>query len=275
MKTYYDILEVSPEASLKEITKAYYQLAAKCHPDKVQHLDHELQKLAAEKMKNLNLAYQVLKDAPKRSQYDHQLQELKKRLEREELVQPAKPPVPAPPQPRPSPPQPPRKTEPAQQDLFKDAALGRLDEFFSRSALPLKSKAQIFHPFDRIFEGKKGLTHFLVLTRIEERISPAVFTQTQTNTPAVLDKIIKGWNPLQKNHSLICLIGWGFQDLGELKLLIQKTNRLRKENGAHKGQGALWALLDFTTGQMFAPELKEAIPSLFMILQELSKQVKY
>jgi DnaJ like chaperone protein len=57
----YKILEVSPDATDVEIKKAYRKMATKYHPDKVSHLGEELQKLAEEKFKSVNDAYEAVK----------------------------------------------------------------------------------------------------------------------------------------------------------------------------------------------------------------------
>ncbi len=64
-KTYYDILGVSKDAPQDEIRKAYLKLAKKYHPDKTGG-----DKAAEEKLKEINNAYQVLKDPDKRKEYD-------------------------------------------------------------------------------------------------------------------------------------------------------------------------------------------------------------
>ena len=58
----YKILEVSPSATDDEIKKAYRKMAVKYHPDKVQHLGKDFQKMAEEKFKILNDAYQKVKE---------------------------------------------------------------------------------------------------------------------------------------------------------------------------------------------------------------------
>ena len=55
----YEILGVSPNASDAEVKKAYYELAKKYHPDNCQN--EELRELAAEKMKEVNKAYETIK----------------------------------------------------------------------------------------------------------------------------------------------------------------------------------------------------------------------
>ncbi len=57
----YKILELSPNASIDEIKKAYRKMAIKYHPDKVSHLGEEYKKAAEEKFQKLNEAYESLK----------------------------------------------------------------------------------------------------------------------------------------------------------------------------------------------------------------------
>jgi curved DNA-binding protein CbpA len=65
-KNYYDLLGVSPHSSLGEIKKAYRSLAKKYHPD------GNLQngKWEEDKFKEINLAYDTLRDSTKRKQYN-------------------------------------------------------------------------------------------------------------------------------------------------------------------------------------------------------------
>ncbi|OGQ98431.1 MAG: molecular chaperone DnaJ [Deltaproteobacteria bacterium RIFOXYD12_FULL_55_16] len=58
---YYEILGLAPGASAEEIKSAYRKLSMQCHPDKVAHLGEEFRRVAEEKMKELNEAYQHLK----------------------------------------------------------------------------------------------------------------------------------------------------------------------------------------------------------------------
>lgn len=61
---YYETLGVKRDASADEIKKAYRKLARKFHPDVNKN------KNAEDKVKQLNEAYEVLKDAEKRKRYD-------------------------------------------------------------------------------------------------------------------------------------------------------------------------------------------------------------
>jgi curved DNA-binding protein len=63
-KDYYDILGVKPDADAKDIKTAYRKLARKYHPDMNPEAGAE------DKFKEVAEAYEVLKDAGKRAEYD-------------------------------------------------------------------------------------------------------------------------------------------------------------------------------------------------------------
>lgn len=63
-KDYYDILGVSRDASREDIQRAYRKLARKFHPDLNKDAGSD------EKFKEINEAYEVLKDPAKREKYD-------------------------------------------------------------------------------------------------------------------------------------------------------------------------------------------------------------
>ncbi len=57
----YQTLGVAPGAGPDEIRQAYRQLAAQYHPDKAAHLGEELRRLAEEKFKAIQAAYDALR----------------------------------------------------------------------------------------------------------------------------------------------------------------------------------------------------------------------
>jgi len=58
---YFAILGLAPDAGFAEIKAAYRKLSMQYHPDKVGHLGEEFKKVAEEKMKEINNAYEYLK----------------------------------------------------------------------------------------------------------------------------------------------------------------------------------------------------------------------
>lgn len=77
MKDLYRILEVDRKASIDVIEKAYKVLAKKYHPDL--QSTQESKKVAEEKIKKINEAYEILKDNEKRKKYDLELEQEEKR----------------------------------------------------------------------------------------------------------------------------------------------------------------------------------------------------
>lgn len=73
MKTYYDILGVTPQATADEIKHAFRREISRYHPDKVQHLGAEFRELAAARAADLTRAYGVLVSADSRAAYDQSL----------------------------------------------------------------------------------------------------------------------------------------------------------------------------------------------------------
>ena len=63
-KDYYEILGVPRSASADEIRKAYRKLAKKYHPDVSKEKDADV------RYREINEAYEVLKDPDKRGRYD-------------------------------------------------------------------------------------------------------------------------------------------------------------------------------------------------------------
>lgn len=74
--TYYQILEVSEEATPKEITRAYKMKALKYHPDKAL-LNHLTVEKANELFLQISKAFEVLSNANARAEYDRKLAETK------------------------------------------------------------------------------------------------------------------------------------------------------------------------------------------------------
>jgi DnaJ-class molecular chaperone len=68
MKDYYAILEILPDASPKQMREQYHFLVHAWHPDKFPNPDQKAK--AQEKTKEINEAYEVLRNPAKRAEYD-------------------------------------------------------------------------------------------------------------------------------------------------------------------------------------------------------------
>lgn len=78
MKDYYELLEVSKNASEETIKKVFRMLIKKNHPDL---FEGEEKIKAEEKVKELNEAYEVVINKEKRKEYDAQLEEYNRKSE--------------------------------------------------------------------------------------------------------------------------------------------------------------------------------------------------
>lgn len=84
-KNYYEILEVEPDASEKEIKQAYYRLARELHPDKAEN--ERKRKKHEAIFADVSKAYNILKDKRRRAEYD---KNLKKKVFRKKSQEPEK-----------------------------------------------------------------------------------------------------------------------------------------------------------------------------------------
>jgi len=75
--TYYDVLEVPANAPAQRIKESYHVLASIWHPDRFPHGSKQYQ-LATRKLREINAAYEVLKDPKSRSEYDRRLVEARR-----------------------------------------------------------------------------------------------------------------------------------------------------------------------------------------------------
>jgi DnaJ-class molecular chaperone len=75
MNNYYQVLGVAPGAGQEEIKKAFRRMASLYHPDHNPQNPGE----AEEKFKEINQAYEVLRDGARRRQYDRLIQRRRQR----------------------------------------------------------------------------------------------------------------------------------------------------------------------------------------------------
>ncbi len=78
-ESYYDILEVPASARPDEIKKSFHDLARQYHPDTNSKSTERVKKLAEDKFKQINEAYNVLNDPKKRKLYDSKLKDFELR----------------------------------------------------------------------------------------------------------------------------------------------------------------------------------------------------
>ena len=74
-KNFYKILGVTQDATEAEIKKGYRKLALKYHPDRQAGKSEAEKKKSEDTFRDVNLAYEVLSDPPKRRRYDDGVEE--------------------------------------------------------------------------------------------------------------------------------------------------------------------------------------------------------
>ena len=114
MKNYYQILEVEPDASEQKIREQYMFLVQAWHPDKFSKADQKAR--AEERIKEINAAYDMLRDPGRRAEYDQSLQSSKKKNARQAV--PPRQPSPTPVGSRPTPASPMIKKSTRSKGLF-------------------------------------------------------------------------------------------------------------------------------------------------------------
>jgi len=76
-KDYYEVLGKASDTTQEEIKKVYRKLVKDYHPDKFMNAPKWVQDTATKKLKEINEAYDILKDPIKRKKYDEQYYEFK------------------------------------------------------------------------------------------------------------------------------------------------------------------------------------------------------
>jgi hypothetical protein len=177
VKSYYELLDVPPDAPADEIKRAFRREIAKYHPDKVQHLGTEFQEIAASKAAELTLAYKALSNPGSRAEYDAALAEGGHRI--------ANPAAASAPAPRPSEPRPAGPRHPLEPAVPRSADLDRdrrsVDDLMLRATM-LRFQAAVKREFGSYDE--------LRLPGFELGAVPAAKFWTLRVPPRVLGKFV-------------------------------------------------------------------------------------
>lgn len=222
VKDYYYLLGLPRGVPLQEIKKAYRQLAAQYHPDKVAGLQSEAQREATAKMMELNEAIAVFSDPDRRAEYD-ELVELIPERKPKPLQEPKAPPaasapavppaspttvaeapteqapaVPAAPAPETARPAPPRATEPPRAPPPAPAPSapppGMLAEEYARKRqwllqkLPLNWNTLSIRGWQWAIRGGNWRRSILVVHRHLETLSLLSFRSLQTALEGLLEQ---------------------------------------------------------------------------------------
>ncbi|NJK79588.1 MAG: redoxin domain-containing protein [Chloroflexaceae bacterium] len=70
MKSYYEIFGIQPDATSEAVTAAYQRLQAQYQAERIRGLDEDIQRVARQRVQELEQAYAVLNDPQSRQEYD-------------------------------------------------------------------------------------------------------------------------------------------------------------------------------------------------------------
>ncbi|HEY7678879.1 MAG TPA: DnaJ domain-containing protein [Terriglobia bacterium] len=229
LKDYYGVLGVAPESTTSQIKKAYRALAHRFHPDRLQS-ESDVH-TGAEKMIEINEAFEILSDVKRRATYDRDLAAEKA---------PPRPPVPAeqPLQdwelPTPSPRQTPAKAKSAS-NVSMDQSVAR--EFLDKLKAQLLAEAMDVKMHERldknwrwILQGKTWGANYWVGMRQISLLNPnstrEVITQMQT--------WVEKQRSILKNNFFIIIFAFQSLHEGETVLKLLRTFCNREENSSAK-----------------------------------------
>jgi curved DNA-binding protein CbpA len=238
LKNYYELLEISPEASTEDVKRSFRAQIARYHPDKVQHLGKEFQSLAADRAAELTEAYRILSDSGRRAEYDRAFAEAGATISAAASSEPVTAQHQGSADPRHDPastPPPPLQDAPLRGAQFK-AERASSDEFVRKATLSRLRQAleavgggyeeSQLRGFDLALVPKKKLFGSNTNPRLLARFV------TQLDREAVSAAWLQGlkWGDTKKNEVCVLLLGTVLAPAGELagEIAIQR----RKSRGA-------------------------------------------
>ena len=262
MKTHYELLGIDPTASPEEIKRAFRQEIARYHPDKVQHLGVEFQRMAADRAAELTEAYRVLMDASLRAQYDQTVKASAAEPAAHPAVEPSSPPPRPDPQPDagrpPSEDRTARKTTSVGADLIRRVTLAKLRE----AAEALGAECLTVAGFDAAYamKAKKGLFRraddaVTLLARVVPEVDGAA-------VEAVWRSALKASSSAQ---GIVCVLLMGSRLAPEKDLAAAVSEQRRRSRNA----GPVLVPVDVRDWEaLFPPDTPGAVRSIIQWLRE-------
>ena len=253
-RTYYEILDVSFDASLDEIRKAYRKRASECHPDKVRNLDIEIRQLAEAKMMQINEAYKVLGDGDQRAEYDQWVKSNTDIIvnadgtigaqEEEQVPQPGLS---------------------AEELIAKlESAIVHVKSQIMTTDASIRWKETAVEGFDTVLEGSRRIERFFIYLNTVDTLRP-VDVEAIIDNSAALSANSKFL--LNKKYSLFLVLYLDAEDDDRIRSDIRNFNQLAlQQSGGRRAGTNMVAMLNIASGELFFPYVKGFQPD----LQELA-----
>lgn len=249
-RTYYEILDVSFDASLDEIRKAYRRRASECHPDKVRNLDIEIRQLAEAKMMQINEAYKVLGDEQQRAEYDEWVKCNGDIIINADGTIGAQEEEHAP--------------EPglsAEQLIAKlEAAIVHVKSQISTVDATIRWKETAMEGFDTVLEGSRRIERFFIYLNTVDTLRPGDVAAIIENSAALSanSKFL-----LNKKYSLFLVLCLELEDEDQIRSDIRNFNQLALQQAGNRRAGTnMVAMLNISSKELFFPYVKGFQPDL-------------
>ena len=225
-KDYYAVLGVPPEATPREIKKAYRALAQQYHPDRL-IAEADIQQSNV-RMIEINEAFAVLSNSKQREAYDrertgHKAPAPAPAASAEELTELLRTP--------PSSPQAAAHNPAVAQTVAQDF-LDKLKFRMTEPGVGVKLQAEAHKPWLWSFQGKTWSAAYWVGLRDLPLLNPAVARESIAQAEAVVTKRRSGW----KSNFFVFVFAFHALSEGETVLKLFRTYANREDNSSNRNQ---------------------------------------
>lgn len=225
---FYALLGVEPEATLREIQRAYRERVKGCHPDRLVGVDDELRRMAEEKMVQLNEAHRILRSPELRARYD-------------EKWRGAAGPAVSPPE-KPSPARPAAdgdgRTRVEGHDLVVRAATEQLRGRITEAGREHRWRELDASGVTLALEGRRGVRRDVILVTTMGRLDEAALTSALRRFHVRTRELSSSWWQKDVVHGFTAAVH--FVDLGRLTGIVERFN----ETQAGEGRSLRAAMVD-------------------------------
>jgi curved DNA-binding protein CbpA len=230
---FYALLGVKPDATLREIQRAYRERVKGCHPDRLVGVDDELRRMAQEKMVQLNEAHRILRSPELRARYD-----AKWRVAAGAAAPPAE---------KPRPPRPAAsgdgRTRVEGHDLVVRAATEQLRGRVTEAGREHRWRELDATGVTLALEGRRGVRRDVILVTTMGRLDEAALSSALRRFHVRTRELGSSWWQKDVVHGFAAAVH--FVDLGRLTGIVERFNETQARDGRPL-QAAMVDLVNWT-----------------------------